>query len=53
MTYTIIAYIDGLDYVVGNNVPEENLEEFLHRLTRKQEFKNVSRYDIRENTCSQ
>lgn len=45
-TYKVIAYIDGLDFVVGLHIAEEELDAFLKQLTRKQDFKNVKHFDI-------
>lgn len=46
MRYKVIAYIDELDYTLGENIDEEQLEDFLHTLTRKQDYKNVKRFDL-------
>lgn len=46
MTYRIIAYMEDLDYLVGENIPEEQLEEYLQMLTRKQEYREVRQFDI-------
>lgn len=46
MSYKVVAYIDELDYTIGENLTDEQLEAFLYSVTRKQEFKNVRRFDI-------
>jgi hypothetical protein len=46
-SYTITAMIDGWEFALAQDVPEEELEETLHRLTRRHELKNVGRYEVR------
>lgn len=46
-TYTITAMIDGEEYTLAKDVPEEELEGTLQHLTRRHELKNVGRYEIR------
>jgi len=48
MTYTITAEIDGLTYEVARDVPDEELEGELQHLSRRHEYKNVTRFDIKE-----
>ena len=45
--YTIYAIIDGEEHSVCINVPEDQLEEQLNRLSRKHEFKNVTRFNLK------
>lgn len=46
--YLIYAEIDGEEYLLETDVPDEELEGYLQNLTRKNEFKNVTRFEIRE-----
>jgi hypothetical protein len=48
MTYIITAEIDGLAYEVATDVPDEELEGELQHLTRRHEFKDVTRFNIKE-----
>jgi hypothetical protein len=45
-TYKVIAYIDGLDFVVGLGITENELDTFLEQIVRKQDYKNVRQFDI-------
>jgi hypothetical protein len=47
-TYVITAEIDGEIYEVAKHVPDEELEGELQHLTRRHEFKNVTRFYIKE-----
>jgi len=48
--YTIYAIIDGEEHSVSINVPEDQLEERLDKLSRKHEFKNVTRFNLKLET---
>lgn len=48
MFYTITATIDDEVHVVATNVPDDELEGELQHLTRRHEFKNVTRFEITE-----
>lgn len=48
MFYTITATIDDEVYVVATNVPDDELEGELQHLTRRHELKNVTRFEITE-----
>jgi hypothetical protein len=48
--YSIYARIEDEEYLLESDIPEEELEGSLQNLTRKQEFKNVTRFEIREET---
>lgn len=45
--YTIYAIIDGEEHSVSINVPENELEARLDKLSRKHEFKNVTRFNLK------
>jgi hypothetical protein len=47
-TYVITAMIDGWEFALARDVPEEEVEGELQHLTRRHELKNVGRYEIRE-----
>ena len=47
-TYVITAMIDGWEFALARDVPEEEVEGELQHLTRKHELKNVGRYEIKE-----
>lgn len=47
-TYVITAMIDGWEFALARDVPEEEVEGELQHLTRRHEYKNVGRYEIRE-----
>jgi hypothetical protein len=47
-TYKVIAYIDGLDFVVGLHIAENELDTFMKQIVRKQDYKNVRQFDIIE-----
>ena len=46
-TYVITAMIDGWEFALARDVPEEEVEGELQHLTRRHEYKNVVRYEIR------
>lgn len=46
-TYVITAMIDGWEFALARDVPEEEVEGELQHLTRRHELKNVGRYEIR------
>jgi hypothetical protein len=46
-TYIITAMIDGWEFALARDVPEEEVEGELQHLTRRHELKNVGRYEIR------
>jgi len=46
MTYTILVSLDGEIFTAASSVSEEHLEGELQHLTRKHEYKNVSRFEI-------
>ena len=46
-TYVITAMIDGWEFALARDVPEEEVEGELQHLTRRHEYKNVGRYEIR------
>jgi len=47
-TYIITAMIDGWEFALARDVPEEELEGELQHLTRRSELKNVGRFEITE-----
>ena len=48
MTYTILVSLDDEVYTAAQNVPDEELEGELQHLSRKHEYKNVTRFEIIE-----
>jgi hypothetical protein len=48
MTYRITVVIDGETYEVARDVPAEELEGELQHLTRRHEYKNVTRFELQE-----
>jgi|GEM_PF-6226611 len=48
MTYTILVSLDDEVYTAAQNVPDEELEGELQHLSRKHEYKNVTRFEIVE-----
>jgi len=48
MTYTILVSLDDEIYTAAQNVPDEELEGELQHLSRKHEYKNVTRFEIVE-----
>jgi hypothetical protein len=47
-TYVITAMIDGWEFALARDVPEEEVEGELQHLTRRHEYKNVVRFEIVE-----
>jgi hypothetical protein len=47
-TYIITAMIDGWEFALARDVPEEEVEGELQHLTRRHEYKNVVRFEIVE-----
>jgi hypothetical protein len=47
-TYVITAMIDGWEFALARDVPEEEVEGELQHLTRRHEYKNVVRFEILE-----
>jgi hypothetical protein len=47
-TYVITAMIDGWEFALAQDVPEEEVEGELQHLTRRHELKNVGRFEIKE-----
>jgi len=47
-TYIITAMIDGWEFALARDVPEEEVEGELQHLTRRHEYKNVVRFEILE-----
>lgn len=50
-TYVITAMIDGWEFALAQDVPEEEVEGELQHLTRRHEYKNVGRYEIKEESA--
>ena len=50
-TYVITAMIDEELHTLAKDVPEEEVEGELQHLTRRHEYKNVGRYEIREGSA--
>lgn len=48
VTYCITAIIDDEEYTLARQVPDEELEGELQHLCRRQEFKNINRFEIKE-----
>ena len=46
-TYIITAMIDGWEFALARDVPEEEVEGELQHLTRRHEYKNVVRFEVR------
>lgn len=46
-TYIITAMIDGWEFALARDVPEEEVEGELQHLTRRHEYKNVGRFEVR------
>jgi hypothetical protein len=46
-SYTITAMIDGWEFALAQDVPEEEVEGELQHLTRRHELKNVGRYEVK------
>ena len=46
-TYVITAMIDGWEFALARDVPEEEVEGELQHLTRRHEYKNVVRFEVR------
>lgn len=47
-TYMITAMIDGWEFALARDVPEEEVEGELQHLTRRHELKNVGRFEVIE-----
>jgi hypothetical protein len=52
-SYTITAMIDGWEFALAQDVPEEEVEGELQHLTRRHEYKNVVRFEIVEQSETQ
>lgn len=52
-TYMITAMIDGWEFALARDVPEEEVEGELQHLTRRHELKNVGRFEVIEQDKTQ
>ena len=51
-TYVITAMIDGWEFALVRDIPEEEVAGELQHLTRRHELKNVGRFEIVEQSES-